>query len=179
MIEPFQGMIPRIGERVYISPTATVIGDVELGTGSSVWCGAVVRGDVWRIRVGEHSNIQDGCLCHVTTGGPELVIGRDVTIGHGAVLHSCTIEDACLIGMGAIILDGAVIGEGSVVAAGAVVLEGMRVPPRSLVAGIPADVKRSVDEMTVCSIRERAEEYHKLALSYLDGGEFILPERNR
>ena len=178
MIEPFQETNPRIAEGVFISPTATVIGDVELGYGSSVWCGAVVRGDVWRIRVGEFSNIQDGCICHVTTGGPDLVIGRDVTVGHRAVLHSCTVEDACLIGMGAIILDGAVIGEGSVVAAGAVVLEGTRVPPRSLVAGIPAVVKRSVDEETVRSIRERAEEYHKLALSYLGGSEFIIPERN-
>lgn len=178
MIEPFQEMRPRLGEGAYIAPTATVIGDVELGAGSSVWCGAVVRGDVWRIRVGELSNIQDGCICHVTTGGPELVIGRKVTIGHGAVLHSCTIEDACLVGMGAVILDGAVIGEGSVVAAGAVVLEGTRVPPRSLVAGIPARVKRSVDEETVRSIRERAEEYHALALAYLEGREFELPERS-
>ena len=179
MIESFQDISPRIGEGVYISPTAIVIGDVELGSGSSVWCGAVVRGDVWRIRVDELSNIQDGCVCHVTTGGPELVIGRKVTIGHRAVLHSCTVEDACLIGMGAIILDRAVIGEGSVVAAGSVVLEGMRVPPRSLVAGIPARVKRGVDEGTVRSIRERAEEYHNLALSYLEGREFILPEHNR
>jgi carbonic anhydrase/acetyltransferase-like protein (isoleucine patch superfamily) len=177
VIEPFQDMSPRLGEGVYIAPTAAVIGDVELDDGSSVWCGAVVRGDVWRIRVGEHSNIQDGCICHVTTGGPELVIGRQVTIGHRAVLHSCTVEDACLIGMGAIILDGAVIGEGSVVAAGAVVLEGMQVPPRSLVAGIPARIKRSVGEEAVRSIRERAEEYHKLALAYLEGKEFILPER--
>ena len=177
MIEPFQDLNPRLGEGVYIAPTAAVIGDVELGTGSSVWCGAVLRGDVWRISVGEYSNIQDGCICHVTTGGPELIVGRKVTVGHGAVLHSCTIEDACLIGMGAVILDGAVIGEGSVVAAGAVVLEGMIVPPRSLVAGIPARVKRQVDEETVLSIRKRAEEYHKLALAYLEGREFVLPER--
>lgn len=179
MIEPFQNMSPRIGDRVYVSPSASVIGDVELGPGSSVWFGAVVRGDVWRISVGELSNIQDGCVCHVTTGGPDLVIGRDVTVGHRAVLHSCTIGDACLVGMGAIILDGAVIGEGSVVAAGAVVLEGIHIPPHSLVAGIPASVKRSVDEGTVRSIRERAEEYHKLALSYLEGKEFTLPERSR
>ena len=177
MIEPFQNMMPAISDGVYVSPTATVIGDVELGPGSSVWCNAVVRGDVWRIRVGALSNIQDGCICHVTTGGPDLVIGKSVTVGHGAVLHSCTVEDACLIGMGAVILDGVVIGEGSVVAAGAVVLEGARVPPRSLVAGVPARVKRSVDEDTVRSIRERAEEYHELALSYLEGREFILPER--
>lgn len=177
MIESFQDMNPRIGEGVYVSPTATVIGDVELGSGSSVWCGAVVRGDVWRISLGEFSNIQDGCVCHVTTGGPDLIIGSRVTVGHRAVLHSCRVEDACLIGMGAIILDGAVIGEGSVVGAGAVVLEGMHVPPRSLVTGIPARIKRSVDEETVRSIRERAEEYHRLALSYLEGREFILPER--
>lgn len=177
LVESFQGLHPDIGDGVYIAPTASVIGDVALGDGSSVWHGAVVRGDVWRIVIGELSNIQDACVCHVTTGGPELIVGRRVTVGHGAVLHSCTIEDDCLIGMGAVILDGAVIGRGSIVAAGSIVLEGTRVPPRSLVAGVPGRVKKDVDETAVRSIRERAEEYHELALVYLGVREFDVTER--
>ena len=173
MIEDFQGIMPVIGDRVYVASSASVIGDVKLGDRSSVWHGAVVRGDVWKIRIGDLSNIQDMSVCHVTTGGPDLSIGSRVTVGHGAILHSCTIEDDCLIGMGAVILDGAKICEGSVVAAGSVVLEGVEIPPRSLVAGVPAAVKREVDEETVRSIRERAEEYHQLALSYLGQKEFI------
>lgn len=177
MVEEYQGCKPDIGKEVYIAPTADVIGDVRLGDGSSVWHCAVVRGDVWRITVGERSNIQDGCVCHVTTGGPDLVIGRSVTVGHRAVLHSCTVEDGCMIGMGAIVLDGAVIGEGSIVAAGSVVLEGTRVPSRSLVAGVPGKVKKQLDEETVRAIYGRAEEYHRLALSYLGMDSFSIPER--
>jgi carbonic anhydrase/acetyltransferase-like protein (isoleucine patch superfamily) len=177
MIESFQGIHPSVGDRVYIAPSASVVGDVRLDDGSSVWHGAVVRGDVWKITVGELTNIQDACICHVTTGGPDLVVGRGVTVGHGAILHSCTIEDDCLIGMGAVILDGALIGEGSIVAAGSIVLEGVQIPPRSLVAGVPARVKKEVGEETVRSIRERAEEYHGLALSYLGVREFGSTER--
>ena len=177
MLEGFQGIHPIVGKGVYIAPSASVVGDVELGDGSSIWHGAVVRGDVWKITIGELSNIQDACVCHVTTGGPDLIVGRRVTVGHGAVLHSCTIEDDCLIGMGSVILDGALIGEGSIVAAGSIVLEGMRIPPRSLVAGVPAGVKKEVGEESVRSIRERAEEYHELALSYLGTREFESTER--
>ena len=104
MIEGYGEFKPSVGDRVYVAPSAIVIGDVVLGAGSSIWPGAVVRGDVWKITVGELTNIQDGCVCHVTTGGPDLVIGRNVTVGHRAVLHSCTIEDGCLIGMGAIVV---------------------------------------------------------------------------
>ena len=177
MLESFQGIHPIVGEMVYIAPSASIVGDVELGDGSSVWHGAVVRGDVWKIRIGKLSNIQDACVCHVTTGGPDLIVGQRVTVGHGAVLHSCTIEDDCLIGMGSVILDGALIGEGSIVAAGSIVLEGVRIPPRSLVAGVPADVKKEVGEETQRSIRKRAEEYHELALSYLGSREFKSTER--
>lgn len=176
MIEPFQGRNPSIGRDVYIAPSADVIGDVELGDGASVWHGAVVRGDIWNIRIGEFSNIQDGCICHVTAGGPELVIGNRVTVGHRAVLHSCTVEDGCMIGMGAVILDGAVIGAGSIVAAGCVLLEGTVIPPRSLVAGVPGRVKRELDEDASGRIGSRAEEYHKLAQSYLGSGDSSPPE---
>ncbi len=167
MIEPFQGVSPRVGKDVYVAPTASVIGDVSLGNCSSVWHGASVRGDVWKIRIGDYSNIQDGCVCHVTTGGPELIVGERVTVGHGAVLHSCTIQDNCLVGMGAVILDGANIGKGSIIAANSVLLAGTEVPARSLVAGVPGKIKKSLDEEAEESLIERAAEYHNLALAYL------------
>lgn len=168
MIARFKDKAPDIGKGVFIAPNAMVIGDVVVDDNSSIWYQAVVRGDVWGIRIGAYTNIQDGSICHVTTGGPELVVGNYVTVGHGAILHSCTIEDNCLIGMGAVILDGVKIGRGSIVAAGCVVLEGTNIPPRSLVAGIPAVVKKKIDTSTVEKIRQQAVEYHNLARSYID-----------
>lgn len=167
MIEPFKGRYPILKEDVYVAAAAAVIGDVELGRGSSVWPGAVVRGDCCGIRIGELSNIQDGCICHTTTGGPPLVLGCRVTVGHGAVLHSCTVEDGCLIGMGAVIMDGVKVGAGSIVAAGCVIPQSTQIPPRSLVLGVPGAVKRRLDEETVSNISRRAEEYHRLAMEYL------------
>jgi len=168
LIERFKDKAPEIGKGVFIAPNAVVIGDVVIGDNSSVWYQAVLRGDVWKIRIGAFTNIQDGCICHITTGGPELIVGDYVTVGHGAVLHSCTIEDNCLIGMGAVLLDGAKIGTGSIVAAGSVVLENTAIPPHSLAAGVPAVVKKKLDTSTVAEIREQAIEYHKLAEVYLD-----------
>jgi len=168
LIERFKDKAPEIGKGVFIAPNAVVIGDVVIGDNSSVWYQAVLRGDVWKIRIGAFTNIQDGCICHITTGGPELIVGDYVTVGHGAVLHSCTIEDNCLIGMGAVILDGAKIGTGSIVAAGSVVLENTVIPPHSLAAGVPVVVKKKLDASTVAEIREQAIEYHKLAEVYLD-----------
>lgn len=179
MIESFQGVEPTIGRDVFIAPNATVIGDVTLGNNSSVWHGAVVRGDCWAIRVGALSNIQDGCVLHVTTGGPPLVVGERVTIGHRAVLHSCTVEDGCLIGMGAILLDGVRVGAGSIVAAGCVLLENTFVPPRSLVAGIPGKIRKQLGEETVALLHDRAAEYALLAGSHLGTKRFPLPEEER
>lgn len=178
MIEPFQGKHPKIGADVFVAPTALVIGDVEIANGASVWYGSIVRGDVWGIRIGEYTNIQDLCMCHVTTGGPGLVIGARVTVGHRAILHSCTIEDGCLIGMGAILLDGVTIGTGSIVAAGSVCLKGLRVPPRSLVAGTPAAVKRTLDPAEADRLAHSAEEYHALALAHMGRRPFVIPERH-
>jgi carbonic anhydrase/acetyltransferase-like protein (isoleucine patch superfamily) len=179
LIEEFQGMSPDIGRSVYIAPTASVIGDVTIGDGSSVWHGAVVRGDCWTITIGRYSNIQDACVCHCTTGGPELVVGDNVTVGHGAILHSCTVEDGSLIGMGAVILDGARIGKGSIIAANAVVLNGTDIPPGSLVAGVPGKVRRQVDEEAIEKLTAQSMEYYELALSFLGKGTFDLPPKKR
>jgi carbonic anhydrase/acetyltransferase-like protein (isoleucine patch superfamily) len=176
VLESFQGKRPAVGADVFVAPTAQVIGDVELGDCASVWPGAIVRGDVWRIRIGAYTNIQDLCVCHVTTGGPELVIGAGVTVGHRAILHSCTIGDGCLIGMGSIILDGVKIGNGSIVAAGSVLLTGLEVPPMSLVAGVPGTVKRTLDRAASERLARNAEEYHHLALAYLGKRPFPHPE---
>lgn len=129
----------------WIAPNATVLGDVTIGEGASVWYGCVIRGDTDKIRIGAQTNIQDLTMVHVDEGVP-CTIGARVGVGHRAIIHGCTIEDECLIGMGAVILNRAVIGTGSVVAAGAVVPEGMIVPPGSLVMGVPGRVVRQVDD---------------------------------
>ena len=162
LIVEFAGRTPSLAESAWAAPTATLIGDVVVGTDSSVFYGAVLRGDSDRIRVGSGSNVQDNVAMHVDAGRP-LTIGSGVSIGHGAVVHGCTVEDDCLIGMGATVLNGAVIGSGSLVAAGAVVLEGTVVPPRSLVAGVPAKVRRELTEDEVAGVRANAAHYVELA----------------
>jgi len=144
-----------------------VIGDVVLGEESSVWFNSVVRGDVHYIRIGHRTNVQDLCMLHVTHDTHPLIIGDDVTIGHHVVLHGCTVKDRVLIGMGAIIMDGAVIGEDSVVGAGALVTERTIVPPKSLILGSPAKVKRPVTQKELEWIRESAENYVRYAKTYL------------
>ena len=119
---PFQNIQPTIHPQAWVAPTATVIGDTHLGAGTNVWFGAVLRGDVHHIRVGENTNIQDNAVVHVTTGKFPCLIGHRVTVGHSAVVHACTLGDECLVGMGAVVLDGAVIESGAMVAAGAVVV---------------------------------------------------------
>src|SRR5208337_2586913 len=139
-----------IHPEAFVAPGAVVIGDVVIGAGSSVWFNCVVRGDVHHIRVGERTNIQDGTVVHVTGGKFATHIGSDITIGHGCVLHACTLEDGCFIGMGAIILDGAVVESGAMVAAGALVTPGKRVKAGELWAGNPAKLLRplSPDDIT-------------------------------
>ncbi|HEY3417585.1 MAG TPA: gamma carbonic anhydrase family protein [Armatimonadota bacterium] len=145
-------------DSVFIAYTATVIGDVRLGLEASVWYGASVRGDIAPITIGDRSNVQDNASIHVDFGVP-VYIGRDVTIGHNAVVHGATIEDEVLIGIGAVVLNHAVIGTGSIVAAGAVVREGMEVPPGSLVAGVPAKVIKEISPEQMEHIRENAQVY--------------------
>ncbi|MER5951440.1 gamma carbonic anhydrase family protein [Streptomyces sp. NPDC001904] len=136
---------PALDQESFAAPTATLIGDVTLRAGASVWYGAVLRAEFEPIVLGADSNIQDNCTVHVDPGFP-VTVGERVSVGHNAVLHGCTVEDDCLIGMGATVLNGAVIGAGSLVAAQALVPQGMVVPPGSLVAGVPAKVKRELTD---------------------------------
>lgn len=168
MLRPYRGQWPQLDASVFVDQSAQVIGDVTLGPESSVWMNCVVRGDVHRIRVGARSNIQDGTIVHVMRGTHPTTIGDQVTIGHGCLIHGCTIEDRCLIGMGAIVLNGAVIGADSIVAAGALVTERTVIPPRSLVMGSPGKVKRALTDAEVASILDYAARYVGYRLDYMD-----------
>jgi carbonic anhydrase/acetyltransferase-like protein (isoleucine patch superfamily) len=163
----YNGKTPKFGERVFVAENATVIGDVEIGDDSSIWYGSVVRGDVHSIRIGARTNIQDNCIIHVTNGIWPTVIEDEVTLGHGVIAHGCVIRTHCLIGMGATILDGAVIGEESLVGARALVTEGMHIPPRSLVLGFPAKVKRELTPEEVIHIQENFRNYLEYKETYL------------
>ncbi len=167
MIRTFQGATPKIPSSCFIEETAIVIGDVEMGEQCSVWFHAVVRGDVHSIRIGPRTNVQDLCMLHVTHDTHPLIVGSDVTIGHHVVLHGCTVHDRVLVGMGAIVMDGAVIGEDSIVGAGALVTEGMIVPPKSLVLGSPAKIRRPVTEDELTWIKTSAVNYVKYAGQYM------------
>jgi carbonic anhydrase/acetyltransferase-like protein (isoleucine patch superfamily) len=168
MIRTFQGIIPVIPKSCFIEDTAVVIGDVVMGEQCSVWFHTVIRGDVHYIRIGHRTNIQDLSMLHVTHDTHPLIIGSDVTIGHHVVLHGCTLKDRVLIGMGAIVMDGALIGEDSVVGAGALVTERTIVPPKSLVLGSPAKVRRPVTEKELSWIRESSANYVRYAGQYMD-----------
>lgn len=159
MIYPFEGKYPEIHPSVFMTEDAVIIGDVHLAEDVNIWFGAVIRGDVHRVTIGARTNIQDNCTLHETWRKYPLVVGADVTVGHGAILHACTIEDACLIGMGATVLDNALVGSESLVAAGAVVREGFQVPPGSLVAGVPAKVVRALTEEERARLRASATNY--------------------
>jgi carbonic anhydrase/acetyltransferase-like protein (isoleucine patch superfamily) len=156
------------GTRGFIAPTATVIGDVALGEDTGIWYGAVVRGDKDRIEIGTGSNIQDNAVVHTSRGFPAL-IGREVSVGHGAILHGCTIGDRVLVGMGAIVMNGAKVGEDTIIAAGAVVTEGSVIPPGSVVMGVPGKVVKQATPGQKEGIRRNAESYIALARSYRHG----------
>jgi carbonic anhydrase/acetyltransferase-like protein (isoleucine patch superfamily) len=155
-------------EQPWIADSARVMGDVWLGPGSSVWFGAVIRGDQASIHVGAGSNVQDNAVLHADPGYP-LQVGADVSIGHSAICHGCTIEDGVLIGMGSVVMNGAVIGAGSTIAAGAVVTSGMQVPAGSLVAGVPAKVLRDLTPESVAENRANAVTYVVLAAKHRAG----------
>jgi carbonic anhydrase/acetyltransferase-like protein (isoleucine patch superfamily) len=145
-ILPVKGILPCFGNECFIAPNATVVGDVIMGDQCSVWFNAVVRGDVNAIRIGNKVNIQDGAIIHCTYEKTRAVVGNNVSIGHLAIVHGCTIEDNVLIGMGSIVMDNAVIGSDSIIAAGAVVLEGTIVEPGSIYAGVPAKKVKSISK---------------------------------
>jgi len=168
VILSYRGVSPKIADDVFVAPTATVIGDVEIGAESGIWFGVILRGDVNRIRIGTRTNLQDGTIVHVTRDLHPTIIGDNVTVGHGVKLHGCSIADGCLVGIGAIVLDGVQIGAQSLVAAGSLVAPGTVVPPRSLLIGSPARVKRSLTDEEVAGIADFAPRYVAYRLDYLE-----------
>lgn len=167
----FDGRTPRIHPSAFVAPTAVLIGDVEVGEESSIWFGAVLRGDhpEHGIRIGRRSSIQDNVVLHVSDEGP-TVVGDDVTVGHGAAFESCRVEDGALIGMNSVLLHGALIGEQALVAALSVVPAGMAVPPRTLVAGAPASVRKTLRGASAGWIRGGGRHYVELSRQYLSQG---------
>ncbi len=163
-----KGVHPVLGRDVFVADGARIIGDVSLGDEASVWFGAVVRGDYMPIRIGARTNIQDNAVLHITSGDAATTLGDDVTVGHGAIIHGCTIENACLIGMGSIVLDRAVIGEESFGAAGSLVTPGTIIPRRSFVVGRPAKVVRSASDRDLAVVREAAARYVEYAREFRD-----------
>jgi carbonic anhydrase/acetyltransferase-like protein (isoleucine patch superfamily) len=161
----FRGTKPKISPGAYISPNATLIGDVEVGEGSSIWDNAVLRADMGRIRVGRHSSIQDNCTIHTDIGG-QCVVGDFVTVGHNAVIHGSIVHDYVVVGMNSTLLEGSEIGPNSVIAAGSVVLEKEKTPPKVLLAGAPAKPVRNLDTSDLAAIKHAAEAYVDLVKSY-------------
>jgi carbonic anhydrase/acetyltransferase-like protein (isoleucine patch superfamily) len=168
----YDGMEPEVHETAFVHPDATLVGEVYLSSDCSVWPSATLRGDSNAISVGKRTNIQDSAVVHVSSG-ERAEIGKRVTVGHGAIVHGCTIEEEVLVGMGATVLSGAEIGEGSIVAAGTVVPEDEVVPPGSVVMGVPADLKRETTDDDREWIRENAREYVRKAQRYRDSLEEV------
>jgi carbonic anhydrase/acetyltransferase-like protein (isoleucine patch superfamily) len=167
MIRPYKGVWPSLGQLVFVDVSAQVIGDVGLEDDASVWMNTVVRGDIHRIRIGARTNVQDNCVLHVQQGEYPVTVEQDVTVGHSVTLHGCHVERCCLIGMGATILNGAHVGADSIVAAGSLVPEGMAVPSGTLVAGVPARVKRETSAADREQIRFSVANYLELKEVYL------------
>lgn len=166
IIGAYKGISPRLHPSVLVLDGAAIIGDVEIGEGSSVWPGTVIRGDVCHVRIGARTNVQDGAVIHVTTDTNPTIVGDDVTVGHRAVLHGCTIKDRCLIGIGAIVLDGAEVGPDAFVGAGALVTPGTVVPPGTLYLGAPAKLKRPLGPAEIAGLLESAAHYVEVSAQY-------------
>lgn len=174
----YKGVHPRLHQSVFLADGARVIGDVVIDADSSVWFNAVVRGDVCPIRIGKKTNVQDNVTLHVTHDTGPLNIGSNVTIGHGAVLHACTVKDHVLIGMGAVLLDGCVIEPYTVVAAGSLVRPGSTAPPGMLLAGVPAEIKRPLNDAERRNIDESPDNYVSYVRHYRQGGHTGAPAGN-
>ena len=166
MIRPFRGVHPQIHPTAYVEPSAQVIGDVHLGEQASIWCNCTVRGDIHYIRIGDRSNVQDNSVIHVHQGSHPTILEEEVTVGHSATLHGCYVEQGCLIGIGSILLDDVRVGERSLVAAGSLVSPGTIIPPRSLVMGFPARVKRPLTDEEVAKLENFWKNYVGLAREY-------------
>lgn len=171
LILPFNGKTPRIDPSAFVAPTAVIIGDVTVGPESSIWFGAVLRGDSpeFGVTIGRRTSVQENCVVHVGRWGP-TVVGNDVTVGHGAKFECCTIGDRSVIGMNAVILQRAVIGEECVIAANTVVLEGATIPDRSVVAGVPGVVKKTLEGSAAEWIKDGGEHYVRLSRRYMKAG---------
>ncbi len=169
LILPFDGRAPKVAESAFLAPTAVLVGDVTVGEEASIWFGAVVRGDnpEHGIVIGARSNIQENCVAHVGHWGP-TVVGRDVTVGHGAKFESCVIGDRTIVGMNAVVLQGARVGAGCVLAAGTVVLEGADIPPHSLVAGVPGRVRKTLEGASAEWVKGGGSHYVRLSRRYMD-----------
>ena len=165
----YNGKTPKIGKGVFIAPTASIIGDVEIGDGASIWFGAVLRGDEAAIRIGANTSVQDNAVIHVYEGHDTIIEDR-VTIGHGAILEACRIKAGALIGMNAVVLNDAVVGRQALIAAGSVVLEGQEIPDGMLAAGAPAKVKRPLEGSSKTWLEVGADAYMRLTESYRDQG---------
>lgn len=170
MIRPFGGVHPQIHPTAFIEESAHVIGDVHIGEQSSVWFNAVLRGDVYFIRIGDRTNVQDGTVIHVSNGTDETILEDEVTVGHNVTLHGCHVERGCLIGIGAIVMDGVRVGEKSLVAAGSLLTPGTIIPPRSLVMGSPAKVKRPLTDEEVAGLDQYWKNYVEYTKKYKDEG---------
>jgi len=166
IIQPYRQFFPQISEDVYVADNATIIGEVVIGASSSVWYHAVIRGDVGLIQIGQRTNIQDGVIIHCTTDRSQTIIGDEVVIGHGAILHGCRLEDRSMIGMGAIVLDLSVVPSHTIVAAGALIPEGKQLEPGYIYAGVPAKALKPASDNQIAEILTIAERYVKKAAWY-------------
>jgi carbonic anhydrase/acetyltransferase-like protein (isoleucine patch superfamily) len=170
MVRSFGSSVPRIHSDAWLAPGAVVVGDVEIGQDSSLWYGVVARGDVHSIRIGARTNVQDNSVLHVTKGRFACILGDEVTVGHRAVVHGCTVRDGALVGIGAVVLDGVVVGEGALIGAGCVVAPGTTIPPKSLVLGVPGRVVRSLTDEESAMQRQRTLEYVDNARAHAASG---------
>lgn len=166
VILPYGEHAPRIAEDAFVAPNTSLIGDVEVGSEASIWFGSTLRGDVMPIRIGARTSIQDNSVVHATDGWAPTIVGEDCVVGHGVILHGCTLGDRVLVGMGAIILDAAKIGDDCLIGAGSLVTARTEIPPGSLVLGRPAKVKRPLTELERASIVEGAAHYVKKTRDY-------------
>ena len=173
---PYKDKKPRVAKGAFVAPTATLIGDVIVEEGASIWFGAVLRGDIGSILVKAGANVQDNTVVHLKLPGSRAVIGEDATVGHGAILHDCTIGKGAIVGIGAVVLDFANVGEGAIIAAGSVVEANAVIPPNHLAAGVPARVKKEISGDSLWYIKVASETYHELREDYLQQGIGVVKE---